>query len=65
MDIPLKQRQGLHVQWNHGKEGRFMPNQVFKNDSNKFISNIKETVDVTLATDDDGPRIVQNYVKQG
>ena len=42
-----------------------MPNQVFKNDSNKCISNIKETVDVTLATDDDGPRIVQNYVKQG
>ena len=27
-----------------------MPNEVFKND---FISNIKETVDVTLATDDD------------
>jgi hypothetical protein len=25
----------------------------FKNDSNDFISNIKETVDVTLATDDD------------
>ena len=32
---------------------RFMPNEVFKNDSNDFISNIKETVDVTLATDDD------------
>ena len=30
-----------------------MPNEVFKNDSNDFISNIKETVDVTLATDDD------------
>ena len=29
-----------------------MPNEVFKNDSNDFISNIKETVDVTLATDD-------------
>ena len=30
-----------------------MPNEVFKNDSNNFISNIKETVDVTLATDDE------------
>jgi hypothetical protein len=31
----------------------FMPNEVFKNNSNDFIRNIKETVDVTLATDDD------------
>jgi hypothetical protein len=30
-----------------------MPNEVFKNDSNDFISNIKEIVDVSLATDDD------------
>ena len=30
-----------------------MPNEVFRNDSNEFISNIKETVDATLATDDD------------
>ena len=30
-----------------------MPNEVFKNDSNNFISNKKETVDVTLAIDDD------------
>ena len=30
-----------------------MPNEVFKNNSNDFIRNIKETVDVTLATDDD------------
>ena len=30
-----------------------MRNEVFKNESNDFISNIKETVDVTLATDDD------------
>ena len=30
-----------------------MPNEVLKNDSNDFKSNIKETVDVTLATDDD------------
>ena len=28
-------------------------NELFKNDSNDFISNIKETIDVTLATDDD------------
>ena len=27
-----------------------MLNEVFRNDSNDFISNIKETVDVTLAT---------------
>jgi YbbR domain-containing protein len=30
-----------------------MPNEVLKNDSNNFISNIKETVDVSLATDDE------------
>jgi hypothetical protein len=30
-----------------------MPNEVFKNNSNDFIRNIKGTVDVTLATDDD------------
>ena len=30
-----------------------MPNEVFKNDTNDFISNIKKTVDVTLAIDDD------------
>jgi hypothetical protein len=30
-----------------------MPNEVFKNDSNDFISNTKETTDVTLATDDE------------
>ena len=26
---------------------------MYENDSNNFISNIKETIDVTLATDDD------------
>ena len=31
----------------------FMPNEVFKNDSNDFIRNTKETNDVTLATDDE------------
>ena len=30
-----------------------MPNEVFKNQSNNFISNIKESVDITFATDDD------------
>ena len=30
-----------------------MPNEVFKNDPNDFISNIKKNVDVTLAIDDD------------
>ena len=29
-----------------------MPKDVFENDSKDFISNIKDTVDVTLATDD-------------
>ena len=29
-----------------------MPSEVFKDYSNDFISHIKETVDVTLATDD-------------
>jgi hypothetical protein len=38
---------------NHGKEGILMSNEVFKDDSNDFISNIKETVYVTLATDND------------
>jgi hypothetical protein len=44
-----------------GKEGMFMPNEVFKNDSNDFISNIKETVDVTLATDYDRQLEAHNY----
>jgi hypothetical protein len=30
-----------------------MPNEVLKNNSNDFNSNIKEIVDVTLATDDE------------
>ena len=30
-----------------------MPKEVFENVSKDFISNIKYTVDVTLATDDD------------
>ena len=34
------------------KEWLVMPNEVCKDDSNNFISNIKESVDVTLATDD-------------
>ena len=42
----------LHGQENHGREGMVMPNEVFKNPSNNFISNIKEYVDVTFATDD-------------
>jgi hypothetical protein len=29
------------------------PNIVFKKGSNYFVNNIKETVDVTLAADDD------------
>ena len=43
----------LHGQENHGREGMVMPNEVFKNPSNDFTSNIKESVDVTFATDDD------------
>jgi hypothetical protein len=38
---------------NHGKEGIVMPREVFENDSKDFISDIKVSVDVTLATDDD------------
>ena len=34
-----KRLQRLHGQLNHGKEGMFMPNEVFKNNSNDFISN--------------------------
>ena len=30
-----------------------MPKEVFENDSKDCISNIKDTVDVTLPTDDD------------
>ena len=30
-----------------------MPNNVFKTNSNNFIRNIKEFVDVSFATDDD------------
>ena len=30
-----------------------MPSEVFTNQSNNFISNIKESVDITFATDDD------------
>ena len=30
-----------------------MPSEVFKNQSNNFISNIKESDDVTFETDDD------------
>ena len=37
-----------------------MPNEVFKNDSNEVISNIKESVDVTFETDDDKQLEVHN-----
>ena len=30
-----------------------MPNEVFKKDSSDFITNMKESVDVTFANDDD------------
>ena len=43
----------LHDQENHGREGMVLPIKLFKNNSNDSISNIKETVIVTLATDDD------------
>ena len=39
------------VTGNHDKEGIVMPKEVFENDCKDFISNIKDTVDVTLATD--------------
>ena len=56
MVIPIKcLKTTSKTSWsiNHAKEGIFILDEVFKNDSNNFISNIKETVDVTLATDDE------------
>jgi hypothetical protein len=41
------------VTGNHVKEGIVMPKEVFENNSKDFISNIKDTVDLTLATDED------------
>ena len=49
----LKTTSMILGQGNHGKEGMVMPNEVFKNVSFIFISNIKESVDVTFATDED------------
>ena len=43
----------LYDQENHGRKGMVMPNEVFKNQFNNFISDIKESVDITFATDDD------------
>ena len=41
------------VTGNYGKELIVMPKEVFENDSKDFVSNRKDTVDVTLATYDD------------
>ena len=41
------------VTGNHAKKEIVMPKEVFENDSKDCISNIKDTVDVTLPTDDD------------
>ena len=38
------------VTGNYGKELIVMPKEVFENDSKDFISNTKDTFDVTLAT---------------
>ena len=48
----LKMTSKIRGRGNHGKQGMVMHNEVFKYHSNDFISNIKESVDVTLATDD-------------
>ena len=48
----LKTTSKNHGRGYHGKEGMVIPMKCVKNDSNDFISNIKESVDVTLATDD-------------
>ena len=48
----LKTTSKIHGWGNHRKEGMVMPNEVFKNDPNDFISYIKESVDVTFASDD-------------
>ena len=38
-----------------------MPNEVFKTTPKVFISNIKDTVDVTLATNDDQQHKAHNF----
>ena len=39
-----------------------MPKEVFENDSKDLISNTKDTVDITLATDDDKQLKAQNII---
>ena len=39
-----------------------MPKEVFENDSKDFISNTKDNVDVTLATDDDKQLKAHNII---
>ena len=41
------------VTGNYSKELIVMPKEVFENDSKHFISDIQDTVNVTLATNDD------------
>ena len=50
------------VTGNYGKELIVMPKEVFENDPKDFISNTKDTVDVTLATDDDKQLKAHNII---
>ena len=50
------------VTGNHGKEGIVMPKDVFENNSKDFITITKDTVDVTLATDDDKQLTAHNII---
>ena len=47
---------------NYGKELIVMPKEVFENDSKHVISNTKDIVDVTLATDDDKQLKAHNII---
>ena len=50
------------VTGNCGKELIVLPKESFENDSKDFISNTKDTVDVTLATDDDKQLKTRNII---
>ena len=56
----MKTTSKIHGRGHHGKEDTVMPNEVFKTHSNEFSSNITESVDVTLASDDDKQIEVHN-----
>jgi hypothetical protein len=50
------------VTGNYGKELIVMPKELFENYSKHLINNTKDTVDDTLATDDDKQLKAQNII---